>query len=110
MAARSKARKRALDLLFEAEVRGQPVFALIEERSSLGADGGLSLGLAFLSDIQVFMFMEAAQGDRRVQELLDQVVTLARYARDLEDALDHQQAELRALRRSVAGAMARSVA
>ena len=40
MAARSKARKRALDLLFEAEVRGQPVFALMEERSSLGADGG----------------------------------------------------------------------
>jgi type II secretory pathway component GspD/PulD (secretin) len=32
---------------------------------ALGADGGLSLGLAFLSDIQVFMFMEAAQGDRR---------------------------------------------
>jgi type II secretory pathway component GspD/PulD (secretin) len=30
-----------------------------------GADGGLSLGLAFLSDIQVFLFMEAAQGDRR---------------------------------------------
>jgi type II secretory pathway component GspD/PulD (secretin) len=28
-------------------------------------DGGLSLGLAFLSDIQVYMFMEAAQGDRR---------------------------------------------
>jgi hypothetical protein len=46
----------------------------------------------------------------RVQELLDQIVTLARYARDLEDALDHQQAELRALRRSVAGALARSVA
>ncbi|MFO0866642.1 MAG: hypothetical protein U0744_18715 [Gemmataceae bacterium] len=32
---------------------------------TLGADGGLSLGLAFLSDIQVFMFLEAAQGDRR---------------------------------------------
>ena len=32
---------------------------------TLGADGGLSLGLAFLSDIQVSMFMEAAQGDRR---------------------------------------------
>jgi len=31
-----------------------------------GFDGGLSLGLAFLSDIQVYMFMEAAQGDRRV--------------------------------------------
>jgi len=31
-----------------------------------GMDGGLSLGLAFLSDIQVFMFMEAAQGDKRI--------------------------------------------
>lgn len=30
-----------------------------------GADGGMSLGLAFLSDVQVFMFLEAAQGDRR---------------------------------------------
>ncbi|GIW80135.1 MAG: hypothetical protein KatS3mg105_1942 [Gemmatales bacterium] len=30
-----------------------------------GADGGISLGLAFLSDIQVFLFMEAAQGDVR---------------------------------------------
>jgi type II secretory pathway component GspD/PulD (secretin) len=30
-----------------------------------GANGGISLGLAFLNDIQVFMFMEAAQGDRR---------------------------------------------
>ncbi len=30
-----------------------------------GMDGGLSLGLAFLSDIQVFMFLEAAQADRR---------------------------------------------
>jgi type II secretory pathway component GspD/PulD (secretin) len=32
---------------------------------TLGLDGGLSLGLAFLSDIQVFMFLEAAQGDQR---------------------------------------------
>jgi N utilization substance protein B len=38
--ARSKARKRALDLLFEAELRGEPVIALMEERSSLGADVG----------------------------------------------------------------------
>jgi type II secretory pathway component GspD/PulD (secretin) len=30
-----------------------------------GVDGGLSLGLAFLSDIQVFMVLEAAQGDSR---------------------------------------------
>src|SRR4029077_14641412 len=33
--------------------------------NSPGGNGGLSLGLAFLNDIQVFMFMEAAQGDRR---------------------------------------------
>ena len=36
MPARSKARKRALDLLFEAELRGEPVIALMEERSALG--------------------------------------------------------------------------
>jgi type II secretory pathway component GspD/PulD (secretin) len=34
---------------------------------TIGADGGLSLGLAFLSDIQVFMFLEAAQADKRTQ-------------------------------------------
>jgi transcription antitermination protein NusB len=32
MPARSKARKRALDVLFEAEVRGEPVLTLLEER------------------------------------------------------------------------------
>ncbi len=32
---------------------------------TLGADGGISLGLAFLSDIQVQMFLAAAEGDRR---------------------------------------------
>jgi type II secretory pathway component GspD/PulD (secretin) len=37
--------------------------------NSPGADGGLSLGLAFLSDIQVFMFMEAAQGNRRTNTM-----------------------------------------
>lgn len=36
---------------------------------ALGADGGLALGLAFLSDIQVFMFLEAAQGDRRANTM-----------------------------------------
>jgi transcription antitermination protein NusB len=34
MAARSKARKRALDILFEAEVRGEPVLELLAERSA----------------------------------------------------------------------------
>jgi N utilization substance protein B len=32
--ARSKARKRALDILFEAEVRGEPVLDLLDQRSS----------------------------------------------------------------------------
>jgi N utilization substance protein B len=34
--ARSKARKRALDVLFEAELRGLPVLELLAERLSLG--------------------------------------------------------------------------
>ena len=40
MPARSKARKRALDLLFEAELRGEPVLTLMEQRAALGADAG----------------------------------------------------------------------
>jgi transcription antitermination protein NusB len=38
--ARSKARKRALDLLFEAELRGEPVIGLLEERSGQGPETG----------------------------------------------------------------------
>ena len=34
MPARSKARKRALDVLFEAELRGEPVLALLEQRTA----------------------------------------------------------------------------
>jgi N utilization substance protein B len=34
MAARSKARKRALDVLFEAELRGEPVLAILGERAA----------------------------------------------------------------------------
>jgi N utilization substance protein B len=36
LAARSKARKRALDILFEAEQRGLPVLTLLSERQSAG--------------------------------------------------------------------------
>jgi len=36
VAARSKARKRALDILFEAELRGLPVLELLSERQSVG--------------------------------------------------------------------------
>jgi transcription antitermination protein NusB len=37
MPARSKARKRALDILFEAELRGWPVLDLLAERITLGS-------------------------------------------------------------------------
>ncbi len=40
MPARSKARKRALDLLFEAEIRGEPVLDLLAERSAATPAGG----------------------------------------------------------------------
>jgi transcription antitermination protein NusB len=35
--ARSKARKRALDILFEAELRGEPVLDLLAERVAMGS-------------------------------------------------------------------------
>ncbi len=35
-------------------------------QNSPGQDGGVSFGLAFLNQIQVFLFLEAAQGDRRI--------------------------------------------
>jgi Flp pilus assembly secretin CpaC/tetratricopeptide (TPR) repeat protein len=41
-----------------------------------GFNGGVSLGLAFLNDIQVFLFMEAAQGDRRVNVMQAPKLTL----------------------------------
>lgn len=44
MPARSKARKRALDVLYEAEIKGQPVLDLLAERSrqaSSATAGGL---------------------------------------------------------------------
>jgi transcription antitermination protein NusB len=40
MPARSKARKRALDILFEAEIRGEPVLDLLAERSAAGSSSG----------------------------------------------------------------------
>jgi tetratricopeptide (TPR) repeat protein len=41
-----------------------------------GNNGGIALGLAFLNDIQVYMFMEAAQGDRRVNVMQAPKLTL----------------------------------
>jgi type II secretory pathway component GspD/PulD (secretin) len=43
---------------------------------TLTQDGGISLGLAFLSDIQVFLFLEAAQGDRRINVMQAPKVTV----------------------------------
>lgn len=45
---------------------------------SLGptTNGGLSLGLAFLNDIQVYMFLEAAQGNRRVNIMQAPKITM----------------------------------
>jgi transcription antitermination protein NusB len=37
MPARSKARKRALDILYEAEIKGEPVLDLLAERSAAGS-------------------------------------------------------------------------
>jgi type II secretory pathway component GspD/PulD (secretin) len=39
-------------------------------------NGGLSVGLAFLNDIQVYMFLEAAQGNRRVNVMQAPKITL----------------------------------
>lgn len=41
-----------------------------------GGNGGIELGLAFLSDIQVFLFMEAAQGDQRTNIMQAPKITL----------------------------------
>ena len=41
-----------------------------------GGNGGIDLGLAFLSDIQVFMFLEAAQGDQRTNVMQAPKLTL----------------------------------
>lgn len=41
-----------------------------------GGNGGIDLGLAFLSDIQVFLFMEAAQGDQRTNVMQAPKLTL----------------------------------
>ncbi len=41
-----------------------------------GGNGGIDLGLAFLSDIQVFMFLEAAQGDQRTNVMQAPKITL----------------------------------
>jgi type II secretory pathway component GspD/PulD (secretin) len=43
---------------------------------NIGTDGGVSLGLAFLSDIQVFLFLDAAEGDSRSNVMTAPKITL----------------------------------
>jgi transcription antitermination protein NusB len=50
MPARSKARKRALDILFEAELRGIPVLDLLAERSG-AADAGTPPVSAYAAEL-----------------------------------------------------------
>jgi type II secretory pathway component GspD/PulD (secretin) len=53
-----------------------PPFGLGGFPGMFGANGGLALGLAFLSDIQVFMFLEAAQADKRANAMQAPRVTV----------------------------------
>ncbi|HEY1860929.1 MAG TPA: hypothetical protein VGG61_11270 [Gemmataceae bacterium] len=55
-----------------------------------GANGGVSMGLAFLSDIQVFLFMEAAQGDTRTNVMQAPKITLFNGQTSTITVLDQQ--------------------
>ena len=73
MPARSKARKRALDILFEAEIRGEPVLDLLAERSAAGSAPGE--GSPPVSDYAA----ELVRGVQAHREAIDEL--LARYSR-----------------------------
>jgi transcription antitermination protein NusB len=72
MPARSKARKRALDILFEAEIRGEPVLDLLAERS---AAGSAAEGSPPVSDYAA----QLVRGVQAHRQAIDEL--LARYAR-----------------------------
>jgi type II secretory pathway component GspD/PulD (secretin) len=55
-----------------------------------GGNGGIDLGLAFLSDIQVFLFMEAAQGDMRTNVMQAPKLTLFNGQTSTLTVLDEQ--------------------
>jgi N utilization substance protein B len=64
VSARSKARKRALDVLFEAELRGTPVLALLDERTAL-ADPPVS---AYAADLVRGVTGHATRIDELISE------------------------------------------
>lgn len=53
-----------------------PPFGGYQNSLSPALNGGLSLGLAFLNDIQVYMFLEAAAGNRRINIMQAPKITL----------------------------------
>ncbi|HSE69362.1 MAG TPA: transcription antitermination factor NusB [Nocardioidaceae bacterium] len=62
MAARSKARKRALDILFECEVRGLPLGETLRER--------LTAGDPPVNEYTVSLIRGVAEHQKRIDELL----------------------------------------
>jgi N utilization substance protein B len=65
--ARSKARKRALDLLFEAELRGEPVLDLLAERIADGTRGGTPV-----SDYAAELVRGVTERRERIDQLLSE--------------------------------------
>jgi transcription antitermination protein NusB len=72
MPARTKARKRALDILYEAEIRGEPVLDLLAERSAVGSQpaGGPPPVAGYAAEL--------VQGVQQHRERIDEL--LARYS------------------------------
>jgi transcription antitermination protein NusB len=68
MPARSKARKRALDILFEAEIRGEPVLDLLAERTAEG--GSPSEGRPPVSGYAAELVRGVQAHRERIDELL----------------------------------------
>ena len=64
MSARSKARKRALDVLFEAELRGSPVLELLAERITMGSPPVP----AYAADLVRGVTVHSAQIDELISE------------------------------------------
>jgi N utilization substance protein B len=72
VSARSKARKRALDVLYEAEIKRQPVLDLLAERSAAG--GSALAGGVPVSGYAAELIRGVDRHSQRIDELL------ARYA------------------------------
>ena len=66
MPARTKARKRALDILFEAEIRGVPVLGLLAERSASSDDPGAPPVAPYAAEL----VRGVQQHSERIDELL----------------------------------------